>query len=278
MIIDTHCHYNLAPLVDNWPAHWSKAQQHGVTKTIIPGSNFANSALAVKIAAKTANLYAAVGVHPHWYTQAAGTTYKQQQKLEQFLAKIKLELLQLKTICNKNQVVAIGEIGLDYHSLPARGKKRTWVIKAQKTAFITQLQLAQEQQLPVIIHARDHTDQAYWDVLTILKKHHHAQQALVFHCVSGPKQYLQAILKMNSYLGFAGNLTYPNAQKLQSILKNTPAQQILLETDAPYLAPQAYRGQTCEPWMITATHQLVTKLVISSQQLINNAHQAFQLK
>lgn len=266
MIIDTHCHYNLDPLFDNWQQHWKKAQQHGVEKSIIVGTDLETSKKAIEISRGDPNLFASIGTHPN---ATEGSNEKNLTKLSSLL----------KT--HRSQIIAIGETGLDYYRTKEKDRNETAV--SQKKNLISHIQLAQEHQLPLILHVRDKEEpetpqagNAYWDILEILKKHHLGQQPFVLHCISGPKNYLLQALDLGAYIGIAGNITYPNAEQLRDLVKIVPEDRLLLETDAPFLPPQEFRGQKCEPWMIKSTAEFVEKeLGVNRDQLLNNSKLIF---
>jgi TatD DNase family protein len=285
-IFDTHCHYNLEPLYSgqplyfkiddknpilrqNWQDHWLAAQKNDIKKTLIPGAGLSSSRLAVKIAKQEDNLYASVAVHP--------------LRVE----KIELEsaIKEIENLSQDPAVIAIGETGLDYFHFvkqdnPDKIKKFK---KAQEDLFIKQMQLADQQQLTLIVHARDQNEEAYWRILELLNKYWSAKQNIIFHCVSGPLTYVKRAMTINnSYFGFDGNLTFKNADYLRELFlmiqKQSP-EKILLETDAPYLAPNPYRGQICQPKMIAELANFAQEnLQADLEDIYNNSLAAFNLK
>jgi len=248
MIIDTHVHYNLSPLLENWQSHLKTAKKHGVTQSIVVGTDLASSQLAIDIAEQDPHLFATVGIHPHEMNHLVETRL----------------IASLQDLIKNNlaKIVAIGEIGLDYHY-----QKNNH----QRQLFISQIKLANEFNLPLSIHVRD----AYDDALEILQQHPPASE-FVLHCFSGDEHYVQEAIKLGAYFGVDGNITYKNAQKLRDLLKLIPPDKVLLETDAPYLPPEPHRGKTCEPWMISATAQyLKDNFGISEAQLAINSKNCF---
>ena len=264
MIFDTHCHYNLAPLHENWQQHWQKAQRNGVKGALIPSSNIETSRRAVEIAKQDKNLYAAIGVHPHEYSSIPAADLP---------TTIYEHAAVLSMAINEN-VAAIGETGLDYYRL--KEKERELATYNQKEALKMHIQLANEFEKALIIHSRDKggekakNNQAYWDILEIIKKYYQFKKPLVLHCVSGPKLYIKEMLHLGAYIGIGGNVTYPNANKLRELIKTVPKDKLLLETDAPYLPPQEFRGQTCEPWMIAGTASYLKKMGLNLDQIYQN--------
>ncbi len=247
-IVDTHCHYNLDSLFSDWRAHWQKAQKNGVVASWIPGTSLETSRRAVQIAEQDPNLWALIGVHPADEETERGLISSTLSELETMIERDRL--------CPDPKIIGLGEIGLDYFRISAddqveRERQRVW--------FKAQLALAKKHNLYISLHVRDKTipdqptfDNAYWDVVEIIRNSE-PLPPFILHCVSGSRDYLKAMLAMGAFVGFAGNVTYPKADSIREIWRATPAERRLIETDAPFLAPQAYRGQPCEPWMISVT-------------------------
>lgn len=287
MIIDTHVHYNLEPLAANWQSHWQKAHEHGVEKAIIVGSNFEDSNTAINIASNEPNLFAAIGLHPDNYSDPKAIhNWLREGKLnlDEATGDLETDIFELDLIDDNKKVVAIGEIGLDYYWLKDQDPQQVeFIKKVQQKALIKQLELAQKRQLPVIIHCRDKETpekptmgNAYWDLLEIIKNF--SSLSFTLHCVSGPLQYIKQMNNLGAYMGFDGNITYPNALQIRSIFALCPPEKRLLETDAPYLPPQQHRGKMCEPWMISLTAEYIqTNLDQSIAQLGQNSVNLFHL-
>ena len=253
MIIDTHCHYNLSPLYEDWQKHWQKAQEQGVKKTIIPSASIETSRRAIEIAKLDENLFAAIGIHPNEYDTTS---------LADLPTVLSQNAAALSMVMDEN-VIAIGETGLDYFRL--KDDQRELAIQNQKMAFKMHIQLANEFEKTLIVHSRDKggkkdkNNQAYWDILEIVKKDYQHNKPFILHCVSGPSEYIEEALKLGAYIGVGANITYPNADELREIIKLVPKDKLLIETDAPYLPPQEYRGQICEPWMIKKTAEYINQ-------------------
>lgn len=227
---DTHCHLNHPDLYPEWQAAVYRAQQSGVGRVILIGYDLASSLLAVQLAEQSDALYAAVGVHPHDAAQYNSDT-----------------LQQLREWTRHPRVVAVGEIGLDfYRDLSPR--------EAQYEAFHAQLQLAREQGLPVVIHCRE----AYEQVLTVLSEYPDVRGVL--HCFSGTPAQAERGLALGYYLGIGGVVTFKSAETLRAIVQGMPRDRLLLETDAPYLAPHPYRGKRNEPAYLPLIAQQVAAL------------------
>ncbi len=294
-IIDTHCHYNLEPLYSGlisadfplknaqqtktWQNHWQKAQKNGVLATINIGSSLSSSLRAIELSKKENNFFTAIAVHPLKYVSLIKTYLKTKQPISLVNEEINKHIIQLKDWLKTNnpKIIAIGETGLDYFNLPDKGNKRKWIIEAQVRAFGEHLKLAKQFNLPTIIHVRDKSGktQAYFNALNILKQH--PNQAFVLHCISGPIKYVKQALKLGAFIGVAGNVTYSNAKQIRKIIKVCPKNRLLIETDAPYLAPGKFKGKICEPWMISETAKfLKAELQIDKKQLLVNSIQIFK--
>lgn len=245
-IVDTHCHYNLEPLYPEWQRHWHEAQAHGVVRSIIPGTEIETCRRAVEIAEQDENLQALVGIHP-------GSVAESERTLESTIT-------ELEALLQSEKVVGIGEIGLDYFRISPddqaeRSRQREWLT--------AQVELAKKYHAPVALHVRDRQvpeepteGNAYWDTWQIVNELDYADE-LVLHCVSGPLAYVQKMIEKGAFVSFAANVTYPNAHGIRELLKITPPDKILCETDAPFLPPQEFRGQVCEPWMIQKTAEFL---------------------
>ncbi len=278
MIIDTHCHYNLEALFgedgQNWQKHWQTAQEHGVSHSIVIGTNITTSARAVELCRLEPHFRASVGFHPH----AIDDALEQNQPVSQ--ADIAIWLTHLQALLEKDStthsIAAVGEVGLDYFRLDLSKPEDLALVELQKYLLTEQVKLAERALLPLILHVRDTGTQAYDDTLHILKQYKKSNLPFVLHCASGSMEYIQEALAMGAYIGIAGNVTYKNADSIREIVKIVPADRLLLETDAPYLPPQPHRGKLCEPWMIelTATY-LKENCTVSLDQVYSNSFQVF---
>lgn len=255
MLIDTHAHYNLEPIFPVWEQHWEMAKEKGIGKSIVVGTNLQTSKLACDLAGQNPDFFASVGVHPHDIDQ--------------------LDIKNLDyLIGNNKKVVAIGEIGLDFFWLEDNEGQ---IKKDQQKGFLDQINLANEYNLPAIIHIRDkitpenQDNNAYTKTAQIMKDNP-IKNNFVLHCVSGPISYIKEMVELGAFFGFDGNITYKNADHLREILKLVPDDRVVIETDAPYLPPVPYRGQTCEPWMISITAKYIEEnFGISEAQLESNS-------
>lgn len=275
MIIDTHCHYNVEPLLSEIEKHWQKSIENNVVGGICVGTDIKNSKIALKLSQKFPSMFATIAIHPEEYSSKVKSlldtnTYSNEsitQVIEEDFKEFE-KLLFNQNNKKNSKLIAIGEIGLDYYRLKKRGLKREIIESVQKQIFSKQLKLAFENNLPVILHVRDQLDRdqnnAYFDVYQIVSslvneydKKDKKIPPIILHCASGPLNYIKDFIKLGAYIGFAGNITYNNAPELIEILKITPKNRILLETDAPYLAPNEKKGQVCEPYLIVKTAEFL---------------------
>ena len=215
-LFDTHSHYNDEQFDEDREELLNKIYEENVTKIIVVGYNIIGSKKAVELAKKNNYIYSSVGIHPSDIEKTKEEIDKQINKIEE-LAKIK-------------KVVAIGEIGLDYHW--EKEKK-----ELQKYAFIKQIQLAQKLKLPIIIHTRD----AIADTIEILKTVK-IENSGVLHCCTLNKELINTGLDAGLYTSFGGPITYKNTKNLE-LIKEIPEDKILIETDSPYLSPEPNRGK-----------------------------------
>ncbi len=219
-LVDTHTHLNDGKFAGQEAEVIARAKEAGITRLINMGDTLESSAKAVELAAAYEGVYAGVGIHP-----------------EEIYELTSADDDQLARWSEAERVVAIGEIGLDYYWEKNEDKRAL-----QRRMFIHQLDLARQLHLPVCIHDRE----AHGDTLAILKKEGKGLKG-VLHCFSGSYEMAQEIYKMGWYIGVDGPLTYKNAAKLPEIVEKFPLERILVETDAPYLAPVPMRGKQNEP-------------------------------
>ncbi len=223
MLTDTHCHLDFRIFDEDRGQVMARAEEYGVRRMLNPGINLESSRAAVQLAARCQPVYAAVGIHPNEYVQLGPET-----------------LRELRALAAEPAVVAIGEIGLDYY-------RHTTPPGEQQRRFRAQLDLAAELELPVIIHCRD----AYADALGIISAWQASGGAKVnagvFHSFSGAAMHAETARELGFYLGITGPVTYPKAYGLRNIVAQAPEERLLIETDAPFLAPQPRRGKRNEP-------------------------------
>ena len=232
--IDTHCHFDFPPFSGDEEASLQRAAQAGVGKIIVPATEAENFARVQALAEKYQPLYAALGLHPGMLEKHSDVSLDQlQQALERHPAK----------------VVAVGEIGLDYYWLKTPEERAN-----SRDFFDAQLSLAEELNLPAIVHDRD----AHRDCLDIVRAHPGVRG--VFHCYSGSLEDAKVLVDKGWMLSFTGNITFKNARRAPDILRWLPLDRLMLETDAPYMAPEPYRGQRCDSTMIARSAETVAQL------------------
>ena len=215
MIFDTHAHYDDEAYEEDREDILKLIRQDGVGLVTDVGATIASTKKAVALSEQYDFIYAAVGMHPE------GVEELTDQDMDW-----------LCELAKREKVVAIGEIGLDYYyEDPKRDIQKIW--------FCKQLEVARKTGLPVVIHSRD----AAQDTLDIIKEEHGEQIGGVIHCFSYGKEMAQVYLDMGFYLVIGGVVTFKNGKKLKEVVKYTPIERIVLETDAPYLTPEPNRGK-----------------------------------
>ena len=254
-MIDTHCHLDFSHFDEDRDDVLARATEVGVTTVINPGTDLESSRRAVALAERYDNVCAAIGVHPHDASTMNGQA-----------------LSELRHLAAHPKVVAIGEIGLDYYrDLSPRAQ--------QRTAFETQLSLAAELDLPVIIHQRESAA----DVMAALREWAAGgHPGCVLHAFSGDEAVADEAVSLDFFVGVGGPLTFKNARRLPEILPRLPTGCIVLETDAPYLTPHPYRGKRNEPaYVALVAGRLAELLGLSLDQLsrltTDNALRLFRL-
>lgn len=259
-LIDTHCHPQLSDYDGDRDNVIQRSLDSGIG-LIVVGTTLTDSLAGIRLAEDYPDqpVYAAVGVHP---TDQEGGDVR---------------ISDLTVLADHPKVVAIGETGLDYfHRKPEDDPQD------QIDLFEQQIILAKQSALPLIIHCRDHHGQfsAYDDVLTLLGRHQ--VKKFVMHCYSGDWTYAQKFLELGGMLSFTGIITFPNSQVMQEVLKNTPLDRMMLETDAPFLAPVPHRGKRNEPTYVLQVAEKAAELrglTVADlvRQTTANAKQFFRL-
>ena len=228
-IFDTHSHYTDSAFDADRHEVLSALPEAGIVHAVLAGTTLEDSTAGIALADRYDCIYAAVGIHP----ETAG------QQPADYLA-------QLEQLAKHPKVVAIGEIGLDYHY---EGYDRG----SQSVLLREQLDLAKQLDLPVIIHARDCTE----DYLRILQEF---RPRGVVHCFSGSAETAREVLKLGMYIGFTGVLTFKNAKKALKALAEVPEDKLVLETDCPYMAPEPVRGTRCDSSLIRYVGEYIAQL------------------
>jgi len=255
-MVDSHCHLNFNAFKDDVPPAIERARAAGVLSIINVGSQFSTSERGVRLGEEHAGLYAAIGLHPvHLFEQELSeeaTHFK--TRAEVFDAERYRRLAQ-----SSAKVVAVGECGLDYYHFPL-GVEAAEVKRRQAELFKQQIDLATELNLPLIIHCRE----AYDDLFVLLKEAVAAGKLPkrgVNHCFLGNPAQARKFLELGFWLSFTGIITFKNAApELLAVVRETPREKIMVETDAPFLAPGPYRGQRNEPAYVVEVAKKVAEL------------------
>src|SRR3954454_24843492 len=251
MLIETHAHLDYPDFAPDFEDILQRATDAGVTRIITIGTSIESSRRAVELAEKYPNVFAVIGVHPT-YVEESGEDV----------------ITPLRELAANPRVVAIGETGLDYHSLPslelAKERKATQLLvealqtsteqqieaeihdgaykSKQASLFKLQLDLAVELGLNVVIHQRD----AWQDTLEIMRPYAGKVRG-VFHCFGGSSEQANEVLDQGHLVSFTGIVTFKNGANVREVASQVPLWQFMVETDCPYLAPVPFRGKRCEP-------------------------------
>ena len=243
-IFDTHAHYTDRRFAQGRTQLLRDLPANGVSLVLNCGSDLADSAAALALSQEYPHIYAACGVHPH---EASGFGQQGEDGL--------------RALLQDTRCVAVGEIGLDYHyDFSPRD--------VQRDVFRRQLNLVAEQNLPVIIHDRE----AHEDTLHILQEFYpkDAKNPGVVHCFSGSAEFAKEILALGFSLGFGGAVTFKNAKRPLAVAAEIPLERLLLETDAPYMAPEPFRGKRCEsPHIAYVAEKIAAARGMDAQALID---------
>src|ERR1700722_5586090 len=245
-MIDSHCHLDSADFDDDRDAVIDRALAAGIEHMMAIGTGNGPPDLeaGVRLADKHPAFYATIGIHPHDASKAGRDDFKH-----------------LTDLLSHPKVLAVGEIGLDYHyDFSPR--------EVQKSAFIEQLEMAAQARKPIVIHTRE-----AWDDTLALIEQHWSPHGIggIMHCFSGGLAEMSSALDLGFYLSFGGVVTFPKALAVQEAAKAAPRDRILIETDAPYLAPVPKRGKRNEPALIVHTARKLAELRAESYQELCDA-------
>ena len=217
---DSHSHYNDEKFDEDREQIIEDTYKEGITKFVCAGYNISSSLESLKMSKKYEYIYSICGISPNDIPQSEQELWKDIDEISKIVKENKT-----------NKLVAIGEIGLDYY----------WSIEnkeLQKEAFIKQIDLANELDLPIVIHSRD----ASIDTIEILKTYP-VKKTGIFHCCQFNQEMIRQALELGYYISFAGPVTFKNSKNAPDIVKMVPLDRILIETDSPYLAPEPNRGK-----------------------------------
>lgn len=231
-MIDTHCHLDFPDYNEDRDDVLKAAHDAGISKMVNIGCDLKSSQASVDLADRYPQIYAAIGFHPH-----DAKSYDDQMEN------------QLRAMANNFKVVAIGEVGLDFY----RDRSPRDV---QREIFVRQMRLARELGLPLVIHIRD----AYEEAIDMLIAEKAYEGNVVLHCFSGTVKDAERALDYGMYLSLGGVLTFNNS-RLPELVRNVPLDQIILETDAPFLTPHPHRGTRNQPAMVALVYQKLAEVL-----------------
>ncbi|MGR9541858.1 TatD family hydrolase [Priestia megaterium] len=232
MLFDTHVHLNAEQYEDDLQEVINRALEKGVQNMVVVGFDEPTIKKAIQIAETYDFIYASVGWHP---VDAIDMTDE--------------HLAWIEELAQHPKVVALGEMGLDYHW--DKSPK-----EVQKDIFRRQIRLARKVNLPIIIHNRDATE----DVVTILKEEHVEEVGGIMHCFTGSIEVAKQCMDMNMYISFGGPVTFKNAKKPKEVATELPLDKLLIETDCPYLTPHPFRGKRNEPGYVSYVAEQIAEL------------------
>ncbi len=248
-LIDSHAHITCDLLIDRIDEVIENAAQANVSRILVICTDFITYERALALQHPTIQFDLALGFHPTDLNEFKEDDYER-----------------LTNIAQSGTLVAIGEIGLDYHWDNVERE-------VQKKGFIQQIEIANTLQLPIIVHMREATQ----DTLDILKEH--CKVPFLMHCFSGSKEVAKIVMSMNGYISFAGPITFKNAKGLNEVPQVCDINRILVETDCPYLTPHPHRGKQNEVKYVAYTFEKVAELLEIQQEelakIIENNYQSF---
>jgi len=231
MFIDTHCHLHAQEFSDETEKVIQRAIQNQISALITIGTDLDSSLKSLQLAERFAIVYAAVGLHPNDLKDLT-----------------EADLDKVADLAGGEKTVAIGEIGLDYY-------RQHSAKELQQDFFRKQIRLARRLKIPVIVHNRE----SHQDLLAVLSGEKAREVGGVLHSFSGDEEFLKAVLDLNFYVSFTGAVTYKNTAYYK-LIDRVPLEQLLLETDSPYLAPVPFRGKRNEPAYIRYTAATIARI------------------
>lgn len=232
MLVDSHAHLEMPEFREDLDQVLRRAKEAGVSLIFTVGTEKKDWARTLEIARSNPSVYAILGVHPHNAKEVVGDTYPE-----------------LKNLCLDAKVRAVGEMGLDFfRNLSPR--------QVQIERFREQIALARELDLPIVVHDRE----AHEETLEILKSEGAEHCGGIIHCFSGDEKMARATIDMGFYISIPGTITFKNADPFREIVRKLPLESLLVETDAPFLAPEPLRGKRNEPSYVRLTAQKVAEV------------------
>jgi len=229
--VDSHCHLDFPELVEDINAVLEQMRSNEVVSALCISVNLADLPQVLSLAAQHSNIYASVGVHPDYEGVEEPSTAR------------------LVELAQHPRVIAIGETGLDYFRLKGD-------LEWQRTRFRNHIRAACETAKPLVIHTRDAAE----DTLRIMKEENAAKASGVMHCFTETWEVAEAALEMGFYISFSGIVTFKNAKQLKEVAQRVPLERILIETDAPYLAPVPHRGKLNQPAYVKHVAEEIARL------------------
>jgi len=256
MIVDSHCHLDFPDFSQDIDDVINRAVSANVKYIINVASNLDGCKNGALLASKRDNLFHTFGIHPHHANEVKAQDYETIEKM--FLSENK-------------KAVAIGEVGLDFY-------KGYSPREIQKKVFVEFLRLKDKLRLPLVVHSREASE----DTLDIIRSELNAPVDGVMHCFSQGKEYLREVLDLGMHVSFTCSVTFNNALRLREVVKYVPLDRMLLETDAPFLAPQRFRGKRNEPaYLVYLVDALADILQVSRETIekvsTENANRLFRL-
>jgi TatD DNase family protein len=248
---DSHCHLTMSDAAGNL----ERARAQGVRGFVVPATKLDDAPEAITIAENNTDVWAAVGFHPHEAKDCDDAAFAKIQRLSR-----------------ANRVVAIGEVGLDYHYMHSPRE-------VQRDVFMRHLALSREQDLPLIIHNRESTD----DLLELLSSDEADGARGILHSYTEGLEPAKKLIAMGYYISFSGIVTFRTAESLREVARALPHDRVLIETDTPYLAPVPFRGRDNEPAYVIKIAELLASLWGSSlaevaEQTTANFEKAFSVR
>jgi TatD DNase family protein len=237
-LTDTHAHLASARFAGDLPGVLARSHEAGVGRIVSISCDLDDVEANLTLAAAHAGIVATAGIHPCYVHEPGPSDWRER----------------LRTLAARPEIVAIGEIGLDYYHPPEDGSETAVWRRLQESIFEEMLQLAQDLHLPAVIHSRESTP-AVLDVLARFP----AVRA-VLHCFTGSPAEAEQALAAGHFLSFTGVITYPKADDVRATAAVVPLDRVMIETDAPYLAPVPFRGKTCEPGLVRHTCQRLAEI------------------
>lgn len=275
MLTDTHCHLDFNKFEGDRDKVIQRAFDTGVARIIIPALDLDSAHAAIRLAEAYPGLFAAVGFHPTDLDKWSDTSIEDLKSLLTESGIIQQDSQEQVPI-RPSKIVAIGEIGLDYYWVKEPDKR-----VRQQAVLRQQLQLAQDMNLPVILHMREENDawfgQASTDLLEILfewhmqlevKDHPLAGRPGVLHSFNGNLETAQKAISMNFYIGVTGPVTYKNADEKRQIIRQLPLERLLIETDAPFLTPVPHRGKRNEPAFVAHIADKIAEIHMTTREQV----------